>query len=134
MLVGVAAGFVINVGEWLVNGVLMAEEMEEAAAQMGIEPATGSDIGLFVVMGFVLGIVLVWLYAAIRPRYGPGAKTAILAGLLGWVLLYAFWYIYNIAWELFPPGLVRTSTIWGLFELPLATLVGAWLYREEGTS
>ena len=48
---------------------------------------TGSDIGIFVAMTFVLGILLVWLYAAIRSRYGPGPKAAVVAGLFGWVLL-----------------------------------------------
>lgn len=127
---GLVAGVVINLGEWLLNGVILKSEMDAAVAEMGMEPMTGSDIGIFVVMSFVLGILLVWLYAAIRPRYGAGPKAAVCAGLFGWVLLYAFWYVYNLAWELFPPGMVRTSMIWGLFELPIATLVGAWLYRE----
>ena len=131
---GLVAGLVINLGEWLLNDVLLADETEAAAAEMGLEPISGSDIGLFIVMGFVLGILLVWLYAAIRPRYGPGPKAAIVAGLFGWVLLYAFWYVYNLAWQVFPSGLVRMSTIWGFFELPIATLIGAWLYREEGTA
>jgi hypothetical protein len=127
---GVAAGVVLNLGEWLLHEVILRERMEAAAAAMGMETPSGSDIGIFVAMTFVLGILLVWLYAAIRPRYGPGPKAAILAGLFGWVLLYAFWYVYNIAWEIFPQDMVGMSTIWGLFELPIATMVGGWLYRE----
>lgn len=128
---GLAAGGVLNLGEWLLHDVILHERMEAAAAEMGMETPAGSDIGIFVAMTFVLGILLVWLYAAIRPRYGPGPKAAILAGLFGWVLLYAFWYVYNIAWELFPQDMVGASTVWGLFELPIATMVGAWLYREN---
>ena len=30
---------------------------------------------MFTVWGFLVGIFAVWLYAAIRPRYGAGAKT-----------------------------------------------------------
>lgn len=131
---GLAAGVVLNLGEWLLHEVVLRERMEEAATTMGMELPSGSDIGIFVAMTFVLGILLVWLYAAIRPRYGPGPKAAIVSGLVGWILLYAFWFAYNLAWEIFPQDMVTISTIWGLFELPIATMVGAWLYKEEGTA
>jgi hypothetical protein len=131
---GLAAGVVLNLGEWLLHEVILRERMEEAASAMGMELPSGSDIGIFVAMTFVLGILLVWLYAAIRPRYGAGPKAAILAGLFGWILLYLFWLVYNIAWEIFPQDMVTISTIWGFFELPIATLVGAWLYKEEATA
>ncbi|HJR54401.1 MAG TPA: hypothetical protein VJ982_11905 [Gemmatimonadota bacterium] len=127
---GLASGVVLNLGEWLLHEVILRERMETAAAEMGMDRPTGADIGIFVAMTFVLGILLIWLYAAIRPRYGPGPKAAIVAGLFGWVLLYAFWFVYNIAWEIFPQDMVGISTIWGLFELPIATMVGGWIYRE----
>jgi len=128
---GLVAGVLLNVGEWLLHEVVLASRMEAAVAEMGMEPPSGSDIGIFVAMTFVLGILLVWLYAAIRPRYGAGPRAAIVAGLFGWILLYAFWLCYNLAWEIFPQDMVMISTIWGFFELPIATIVGAWLYREE---
>jgi hypothetical protein len=127
---GLAAGVVLNLGEWLLHEVILRERMEASAAEMGLETPSGSDIGIFVAMTFVLGILLVWLYAAIRPRFGPGPKAAILAGLFGWAILYMFWYVYNIAWEIFPQDMVGMSTIWGFFQLPIATMVGGWLYRE----
>jgi hypothetical protein len=39
----------------------------------------------FVLWGFLVGIFAVWLYAAIRPRYGDGPKTALCAGAVVWV-------------------------------------------------
>lgn len=130
ILGGLVTGVLLNAGEWVLHEVVMAEKLEAAVAEMGMEPPSGSDIGIFVAMTFVLGILLIWLYAAIRPRYGPGPRAAICAALFVWVLLFAFWYLYNIAWEIFPQDMVTTSTVWGFFELPIATLVGAWLYRE----
>lgn len=32
------------------------------------------------------GIWTIWLYAAIRPNYGPGPKTAVVAGFALWVI------------------------------------------------
>lgn len=40
----------------------------------------GSSAGLraiVLIMPLVLGVSTMWLYAAIRPRYGPGPKTAV---------------------------------------------------------
>ena len=33
---------------------------------------------------FLCGIAAVWLYAAIRPRFGAGLKTALIAGIAVW--------------------------------------------------
>ena len=41
-----------------------------------------AQVLLFVVMG----IGLIWLYAAIRPRYGPGPRTAAIAGFVMWLI------------------------------------------------
>ena len=39
-------------------------------------------LGSFVIWGLFVGIFPVWLYAAIRPRYGAGLKTALGAGFV----------------------------------------------------
>ena len=38
------------------------------------------------ILTFAIGIWTIWLYAAIRPRYGPGPKTAAVAGFAVWLL------------------------------------------------
>lgn len=83
-----------------------------------------------VAMRFIVGIVLVWLYAAIRPRFGPGPRSAFIAGGATWYLAYVHsaWAMGSIG---FLPGrLLALSTAWGLMEVLLAALAGAWLYRE----
>ena len=34
---------------------------------------------------------------------------------------------------LFPKSLIVIGTLWGLIELPIATVFGAWLYKEEAS-
>ncbi|MBW3661206.1 MAG: hypothetical protein KY397_06185, partial [Gemmatimonadetes bacterium] len=104
-----------------------------AMAELGQAPMGGGDIGVMVVLTFVVGLVLVWMYAAMRPRFSPGPRTAAIAGLLGWLLLYAYPFVYNSLVPVFPSDLMLISTVWGLFELPIATVVGAFLYKEEPT-
>lgn len=130
ILGGLVAGVILGIGEFVLHEFLFGARMEAALSEMGLAEPGGSDMGIFTGMTLLLGVLLVWLYAAIRPRFGPGARTAIVAGLFVWVILYAFWFAYNLAWDLFPRDLMLISTVWGLFALPVATLAGAWLYRE----
>ena len=87
----------------------------------------------FVLFNLVLdlleGISILWLYAAIRPRYGPGAKTALIAAFAWWFIVSlgdATWCSFGI----FPPSTVIPLMIGTLPALILATLAGAGLYRE----
>jgi len=85
ILGGIVAGIVINVLEYLVHEVLLkAQHVEEMKALGKTMPEGGSTIAVWMVYGFAWAIAAVWLYAAIRPRFGPGAKTALCAGLAVW--------------------------------------------------
>jgi hypothetical protein len=130
ILGGLLAGLVINVGESVLNLFVVAQGMEEALRQRNLNPLGVTPIVGFIAFAFVLGVFTVWLYAAIRPRFGPGVRTAIIAGLAVWF----FAYVYgNTAWVLmgfFPAALVAIITVWGLVEIVLASIAGAWAYRE----
>jgi len=117
ILGGLAAGLVINVSETFLNGPVLGAEMEASLARLNLPPVEGASIAMFVVMSFVLGVVLVWLYAAIRPRFGPGPKTAGIAGLATWFLAYCYSSLAMGAMGFFGTGLLTASTLWGLVEL-----------------
>lgn len=131
VLGGLLAGLIINIGESILNILVLGPQMETALRDLGLQPVGGGSIGVFVVLAFVLGILAVWLYAAIRPRFGPGPKTAVRAGLLIWFLAYAWSGIGNAVIGVFPPGLVVIGIVWGLVEAVLATVAGAWIYKES---
>ena len=90
----------------------------------------GRDL-FFNIWGFLLGIAAVWLYAAIRTRYGPGPKTAIRAGLVIWVIAVFLPNLGNYSVGLFPARLLVISSVVSLVEFVIATLVGARLYKER---
>jgi hypothetical protein len=129
---GLAAGLVINVSEGILNAVVLADDWAKIMAGLG-KPAefSGGQIVMFNVMGFTMGIAMVWLYAAIRPRYGAGAKTAICAGCATWTLSTLLPSIGQAAMDLFPSGLIAFALAWSLVEMVVAGLVGGWVYREE---
>ena len=130
---GLLAGLVINVGEFLFHAVLFKTQVEESMRALGKDPAatnTGSAMAIWILMGFLAGIAAVWLYAAIRPRYGPGAKTAAIAGVGVW-FLYAFMpSLAMMNMGIFPRNMLMTGLVWALVELIIATVAGAWAYKE----
>jgi pimeloyl-ACP methyl ester carboxylesterase len=127
---GLAAGFVINCGEFVLNSMVLAADMEAYMSKVGLTMPGGSQIAWFVLFGFALGIVTTWLYAAIRPRFGPGPKTAIVAGLVAWFLAALYPSLFFLVLGMMPAGSVITGIIWELVEMPLAALVGGALYKE----
>jgi hypothetical protein len=77
-----------------------------------------------------MGLLVVWTYAAIRPRFGPGAKTAVYAGLipyLGTAL---------ILFGLTQGGLLTSALYWKmglvqLFVFAAGSIAGASVYKES---
>ncbi len=128
---GLLAGLIINISSFLANGVVFASQFEEMIADLGVEAPGGSEMAFYVIVGFIFGILAVWLYAAIRPRFGPGPRTAIIAGAVLWFLARA-WPIVDYSLFLDTGvGLTVAGLAWTLVETLVAAVAGAWLYQEE---
>ncbi|PYP30193.1 MAG: hypothetical protein DMD47_10255, partial [Gemmatimonadetes bacterium] len=102
VLGGLLAGLVLNVIDWVVYGKVLAADFNAALQALGKGPMTGSMIIWFVIFDFLFGIFLVWFYAAIRPRFGAGPRTAVLAGFAIWVLYGLLHAIGEAPMGLFP--------------------------------
>jgi hypothetical protein len=131
LLGGLLAGVVINISEWFWNGMVFAKEMADAFAKLGkTVNMTGGTMAIFIGWGFLIGILAVWLYAAIRPRFGAGRGTAIRTGLMMWLLVYVSSTITMAPMGLFPLNLMLLGLPISLVEIVVATWLGAWLYKE----
>jgi len=130
---GLVAGLVMNISEAALHGGMLGQDGVDLFKSYGVphDPQAWQIIGL-IATTFVLGIVSVWLYAAIRPRYGAGPMTAIRAGLAIWVVAHVWSGVYIGAGftGLIPAKLAWLPVVWGLIEAPAGTLAGAWLYKE----
>jgi hypothetical protein len=127
---GLLAGLVLGAGELVLNELVLGERWLEMMESMGLEPVGPGSLFVYVIMMFVLGIAIVWLYAAIRPRFGPGPSTAILNGLFVWFLVWVWGFGGSAVWGFFPADIVWIVVIWGLAEVVAASVAGAWLYQE----
>jgi len=130
LLGGLLAGLVMNIGEFVLNGLVIGEAWMEWAKSMNLPEMAGNVIIFYVIWSFLTGIALVWLYAAIRPRFGAGIRTAVYAGLFIWVTMWVLGFGSMLIQGVFPNDLILISIVWGLFEVPLASVAGAYLYKE----
>jgi hypothetical protein len=131
ILGGLVAGLVFNIGEYVLNALILHNAMVDWAKAHNLPEDPGPSF-LVVAIGltFVLGIVTVWLYALIRPRLGPGPKTAIIAALVMWFGVYIYCGIIYGMLLIQPMNLVAISAGWGLVEYIVGAIAGAWVYKE----
>ena len=127
---GLLAGLILNVGEFLLNDVILGTQMREFFARYRIPDPGGSFVIVAVGLTFAVGIVMVFLYALIRPRLGPGVKTALVAGLIMWFGIYLYCgAIYGMVSSI-PLNVTLIAFVWGLIEYLLSAIAGAWAYKE----
>src|SRR6266498_2840385 len=118
---GLVAGLILNVVDYVLYGVVLAKDFADALQAVGRPPADNL-IPLFILLDFLYGILLVYLYAAIRPRYGPGPKTAVWAGVIMWLLIGLLHAVGEAPLGLLPLRLYLLGTIVSLIALPLAAV------------
>jgi hypothetical protein len=129
------AGVVINIFEFITNGVILKADWGQAMQALGKAPApSGSAIAIYNVWGFLVGIAAVWIYAAIRPRYGAGPGTAVRAGIVTWGLAVVLANLANYPSGLYPTRLLVITALVAFFEMIIAAVAGAWLYKEDDAS
>ena len=129
---GLVAGLVMNIGDFVINTMLLAAENAAFMTRLGLDPAAmESFAGMlpWIVIDFIFGLLVVWTYAAIRPRFGAGVSTAIIAGLipfLGATLVLAGFTSMGV----FTTGMFVKGSVAALVNTVVATVAGAWVYTE----
>lgn len=136
ILGGVVAGIVIDLCEGILNGVILKQQWADVFTALGKASDTLSvkQIVAFNLWGLAAGIITVWLYAGLRPRYGAGPRTAIFAGLTVWALAFALATAVPVFFHLYPLGLGLTSVALEAVEMILAGLAGGAIYKENAAS
>lgn len=132
MVGGLVAGFVMNMIDAATNAIFLARRWDEAALIINIDMQTVgalSTIG-WITVDFLVGISVVWLYASIRPRYGAGPQTAVLAGFAVWFITRLMFSSY-VFMGVFPLSLIVYSSMGSLLAAIVGGLAGCAIYTEE---
>ena len=132
ILAGLVAGLVADVLGYVTDGVLLASQWDAGMKALGQTNLSSNQWIWFNALGLVGGIAVIWVYAAIRPRFGPGPKTAVLAGV-------AVWFVGSLLpnlsfmWVggLFTHQLTLMTTLGNVVEIVIGAIAGAYLYKES---
>lgn len=133
---GLLAGAVANVLDYVWYQFIMDADMEVLVQRLGLNRAVVESTGMFLtwtVVDFLYGVLLVWTYAAFRPRCGPGPATAVYAALVPFVAVTIFMYAYA-AMGIFVMTAFVKGTMFFLITSIAAALAGAAVYQEAGGS
>ena len=128
---GIVAGIVIDVWEGIMRGIIFQERGAEVMASLG-RPAevSANQLIAFNVWGLVVGVLTIWLYAAVRPRLGAGPKTGVMAGLFVWALVFALGVMPIVFEHLLPVNFAAITVCAEAVMMILAGLAGGALYKE----
>ena len=134
ILGGLLAGLVINICEFLVDGLLLGDQWTASMTRLGKPPMGAGANAAFLLGGFLVGLYALWLYATLRPRLGPGPRTAAITGIAVWILGSLFASIGPVAMHLFPYHLMGIGLVLALIEIVAGTVIGAALYKEPAAT
>ena len=127
---GIAAGILI----WLVHGaanMLYMSDIQAAMQAHGLSmEMSASVLVMSLAVSLIAGLALVFFYAAARPRFGPGPKTAVIVAVALWLGGYFLLLVGYEMMELFPTRMLAQWGVVGLVEMILAAILGGWIYRE----
>lgn len=127
---GVVAALIMLVSEAVLNVPIIGAQMDRELAARNLPGVSGGAFGVFTILTLLLGFLTVWLYAAIRPRLGPGPRTAMVAGLVVWATTYLYSAIAFGVLGVNSMGLIIVSIVWTLIEMIVASAAGAYFYNE----
>ena len=132
ILAGLVAGLVADALGYLVDGVLLSERWSDGMILLGHPQFTLIQWIGFNLAGLLGGMVAVWIYVGIRPRFGAGPLTAIYAGIAVWLLTSAIPnFDFMGVLRLFYRQLTIFTTLGALVEIVVGTVLGAALYAED---
>jgi hypothetical protein len=127
---GLVAGAVLAVIDIVMYGAILKAPMEQAMKVLPKPRIVEWQLPWYISLDVVAGIALVWLYAALRPRFGAGWATGAKAGVAGW--FFASLWTTLVQWPMNLMPLNLTVIILGiaLVQWTLASVLGAKFYRD----
>jgi hypothetical protein len=128
---GLAAGVVANALDYVINGILMKDEGEAMMQRLNLSAdVVNQSITTWVIVDFVYGLLLVFTYAAMRPRFGAGPKTAVISGATLWLAICAIFAGLTAMGIYTEQAFIKSSAL-TLVSTLAASLTGAYIYKED---
>lgn len=134
ILAGFVTLFVFIITEILVESIIgtvfFGQVLNDYYLGMEIQKWVFKNHALNISIALLNSMMLIWLYAALRPMFGVGLKTALITSLYWLVFVSAFavnmanlgYYPWRIAW---------IESVYLLIELPVSIIAGVYFYEHK---
>jgi ABC-type Na+ efflux pump permease subunit len=130
---GLAAGVAASAIDWAINKFLMVDEGIEMLQRLNLKPdQVESSTYIWFGVDFVFGLLMVFTYAAMRPRFGPGPKTATIVGMSYWLAAVAIFAGLTAMGVYTQQAFIKNAAL-SIPMMVIPALLGAKLYAEEGS-
>jgi hypothetical protein len=134
LLAGLVAGVIMDIFGFFIDGMWLKPAWQSGMQTLGLSGFAPSVWAWFNVLGIVTGLVALWVYCGIRPRFGAGLNTAFKAALLVWVLGSLIPNLsFMVFGGLFTHQLAAYTTLGSFIQIVVGVIAGASLYKEEPT-
>jgi hypothetical protein len=130
ILGGLVAGLISLASGYVLGHVFLKEVTEAIFERFHIVPTLHLFLHVLL-LRLMLGIGVVWLYAAIRPRFGPGPRTAAIAGLIMWLFVWVYYSASIHPMGIYPHHVTVIALLWTFVEMQLMAQAGGYLYKES---
>lgn len=124
MLAFIAIEFIVeSVGDLLFRGIYDAWY-----GKLILPNWNTANYVLNIFIALVNSTMLMWLYAALRPMFGVGIRTALITSAFAFTFVAAY-VVNQVNLDLFPIWIGLIELIYLILELPLALIAGAQFYE-----
>ena len=124
MLAFIAIEFIVEgVGDLLFNGAY-----DGWYGKLILPNWTTANYVFNIFIALVNSTILMWLYAALRPMFGVGIRTALITSAFAFTFVAAY-VVNQVNLGIFPLRIGLIELLYLVVELPLALFAGAQFYE-----
>ena len=130
---GALTGLLYNVFDMAWNFTVLKADGLAMVTRLNLNPAVVTDPAAqipWVVVDFVLGFLTIFIYAGFRPRFGPGMKTAVIAGFMPWTVAVAL-FCGLASMGVVTEAMVIKSSLLTIVNVVVGSIAGAAIYKES---
>ncbi len=117
------------VWEGLIGTLILSDAMDALRSYPDLSHWTLRNQAINLAIGLGNCFMLIWLYASLRPMFGVGPRTALIASAFMFAFIFAFGINYtNLG--IVPLRITLIDGVNLIIELPLALIAGAQVYES----
>lgn len=133
---GLIATIIAFITDGFLHEKLLSADWQAVYSNLGASPPTEHVVHMAYFVAFELGrgLVSMFVYVMTRSHFGPGPKTAALAGVVAWFAFSVTGPAQFIPLEFFSNALWAKVVAFQLVTSILAAIAGAALYKDAAKS